>query len=81
MGINSAGSNAFFVLRDLLNDRVREISLQECRKESTFRESRDSGGALTYLIGHFRRELIVDMPVIDVVTGEKLRVGDLIKQR
>ena len=77
VGTNSAGSNAFFVRRDLLNDKVCETSLQKCYRDSTFREGRDLRGALAYLSGHARRQPIADMPLIDVVTGERLHVSDL----
>jgi hypothetical protein len=77
VGTNSVGSNAFFVRRDLLNDKVRETTLQECYRNSTFREGRGIKGMMTYLSGHARRQPISDMPLIDVVTGEGLRVSDL----
>jgi len=77
VGVNSAGSNAFFVRRELLNDRVREVPLAECFGDSTFRESRNARGELTFLSGPARRQAIADMPLIDVVSGQALRVGDL----
>jgi hypothetical protein len=77
VGINSVGSNAFFVRRDLLNDKVCEVTLEESYKNSSFRESRDVKGALTYLSGNARRQPIADLPLMDVITGETLRVRDL----
>lgn len=77
VGVNSVGSNAFFVRRELLNDMVREVWLEDCYKTSCFRESRDSSGRLTFLAGDNRREPIGHLPLVDVVTGRSLYVRDL----
>lgn len=77
VGTNSTGNNAFFVRRNLLNEVVREIALTDCFKESRFRESRDPKGSLTFLDGTARRRCIADMPLVDVVSGQTLRVRDL----
>ena len=77
VGVNSVGSNAFFVRRELLNDVVTEVTLSDCYRTSTFRESRDERGELTFLQGNDRRRPIADLPLIDVQTGESLRVRDL----
>lgn len=74
VGCNLAGNNAYFVRRDLLTDKVRELSVGEAFVESKFRESRDINYALTYLEGNQRLELIRGLEVINVITGtpEKL---------
>lgn len=77
VGTNSVGSNAFFVLRDLLNDRVPEVSVASCARAATFRDSRGAGGGLTFLSGQARADLIADMPLLDVATGVSLKVRDL----
>jgi len=77
VGVGSAGNNAFFVRRDLLNDAVKEVALSEEFRDSTFREARDENNRLTFLTGRARREVIADMPLVDVRSGEMLRVGDL----
>ncbi len=77
VGVNGAGSNAFFVRRELLRGRVCETSLAECYRDSTFRESRDETGRLTFASGAARRIPIAHLPLVDVVTGERLTVGDL----
>jgi hypothetical protein len=77
VGVNSAGNNAFFVRKDLLNDRVRQISLDEGFRESCFREGRDEKNRLTFSSGRARREMIADLPLVDVLSGEELRVRDL----
>jgi hypothetical protein len=77
VGINGAGSNAFFVRRELLNERVPEVAVEVCRRPASFAESRDDAGRLTFVRGAVRRSLIADMPLVDVVSGAALRVGDL----
>lgn len=77
VGVNSVGSNAFFVRRELLNDVVREVSIEGCYRTSCFRESRDVIGRLTFLSGSGRRDPIGHLPLVDVVTGNSLYVRDL----
>lgn len=77
VGVNSVGSNAFFVRNDLLNDSVRPVSLHDCYRDSVFREGRDARGQLTFASGLGRRDAIADMPLVDVISGAALRVRDL----
>ena len=77
VGINSVGSNAFFVRRDLLNEHVRAVSLQSCYRTSCFREGRNADGELTFTSGDARRGPIAHLPLLDVASGEMLTVGDL----
>lgn len=77
VGINSVGSNAFFVRRELLNNAIREVDLSSCMQEATFRDSRDKKGHLTFLAGADRSQVMASMPVVDVISGEKLKVSDL----
>jgi len=77
VGVNSMGSNAFFVRRELLNNRIRATPGSICYRSSVFREARDAAGRLRYLGVESVRSDLADMPVIDVVTGQKLRLGDL----
>ena len=74
IGGNLAGNNAYFVRRDLLNERVKEVPVEKAYRESKFRESRTTDFALSYLAGSARHELLKGMEVINVVTGglEKL---------
>lgn len=69
VGTNSAGCNAFFVRRDLLNDRIRERPLDEAFTDSKYRESRDTSGRLDFLSGAERLKAIAGLPVINVETG------------
>jgi hypothetical protein len=77
VGVNSAGSNAFFVRNDLLNDRVKATSVAECFRPMSFRDSRDKAGNLTYKSGLEQRALIAHLPLVDVKTGSTLLVADL----
>jgi len=77
VGINGVASNAFFVRRDLLNDAVSEVHPSTCTRTASFRDSRSPEGELTFLSGAARAEVMADMPIIDVITGETLTVGRL----
>lgn len=77
VGINSAGSNAFFVRRDLLNENVQEVSISECFIKAKFREGRNLNGTLFCRTEIFDMNPIGKLPVMDVVTHAMLRVEDL----
>ena len=76
--VNTAGNNAFFVRNELLNARVKPISLDQGFRESRFREGRNERNELTFLASNERRNPIADMPLVDVMSGQNLRVRDLI---
>lgn len=69
VGSNSLGSNAFYVRRDLLNDKVHEKSVKEAYVESKFKESRDKENNLSYLRGKERYEAIKGLKVLNTDTG------------
>jgi len=69
VGTNSAGVNAFFVRRDLINPSLRAITAEEGYTASRFSESRDRAGNLTYIGGEERLKTIRGMPVINITTG------------
>lgn len=76
-GTNSAGSNAFFVREDYAR-RFVESSLKNIRAlPSLIRESRDESGRMDYIAGTRRLERISALPVVNVLTGETHRLGDL----
>jgi hypothetical protein len=77
VGVNSVGSNAFFVRRDLLNDRVCEVAVADVRRDAAFREARDDSGALTFATQRQSRARLNGLPLVDVTTGRALTVGDL----
>jgi hypothetical protein len=66
---NSAGNNAYFLRNDLLNDKVREKTIEEVFVISKFKESRNINGELTYIRGTERLELIRGLPVINTISA------------
>ena len=81
VGVNCVGSNAFFVRRELLNDRVRETSVGQCFRESTFREARDQTGRLTLKSAKASGAIIGALPLVDVESGKTIRVADVLAAR
>ena len=77
VGCGSAGANAFFVRRDCMA-RVRELTPEEGYTPSSTRESRDTSGELNYLHGRDRLAEIAMCEVLDVISGERIKVGELI---
>lgn len=77
VGVNSAGSNAFFVRRDLLNESVPEVSIGNCFFGAKFREARDANGVLICQSGREELSPIMQLPLIDVITQSTLKVEDL----
>jgi hypothetical protein len=67
VGSNSAGSNAFFVRKDL-SAGLKKYSAEEGFRESGFRQSRDIKGRLTYLNQKESQILIEDMEVVNTET-------------
>lgn len=70
VGCNIAGNNAYFVRRDLLNEKVKELSISEAYKESKFRESRNKDYLLSYIAGKERLELIKGLEVLNTETNQ-----------
>ena len=69
LGSNKAGSNAFFIRNDRLdnfNDRIMDRSA----RPSLFRESRSANGSLSYVRGIHRSLVIRDSLVADVSSGQ-----------
>jgi hypothetical protein len=75
IGCNSAGNNAYFVKQELADD-LPDPGIGGF-VTSRFRESRAPDGSLSFLAGEARREAIADMEVVDVVTSERTRLGEL----
>ena len=63
---NSAGNNAFFVKKNLLNDKVKELSIKEAFQERKFRESRGKNNKLTFLNSTEEKELISHLHLEEV---------------
>lgn len=69
IGSNRAGNNAYFVKKELLNERIRASSVKDAFVESKFRESRNQDYSLSYLAGQERYEMIKGLEVLNVVSG------------
>jgi hypothetical protein len=77
VGTSSAGSNAFFVRSDLMPPSLQVLSPVEGFVATRSRESRDREGNLTYLNVTQERELIKDLPVVDVRTHSTLSLKEV----
>lgn len=77
-GTNSAGTNAFFVRRDVAGP-VPQLSCAEGYIASVVRESRDREGRLTFASGPERLHLIADEWVLDLLTQTRIRLGDALR--
>jgi hypothetical protein len=76
-GTNAAANNAFFVREDYAEKFV-DSSIQRIQAlPSLIRESRDESGQLSYVGGIERLKLISNLPVVNVVTGETIRLDAL----
>ena len=70
IGINSAGNNAYFLRRDLLDDDLVEVPVARAFVRPNYRESRDSSGRLDFLSYERRQAVLRGMPVVNVKTGQ-----------
>jgi hypothetical protein len=77
VGTNSAGGNAFFVRRDLMNGSLNALSAMEGYTRSKARESRDRDGRFTFLTGDDRLTAIRGLPVIDVIAKDLAPGGQI----
>ena len=74
VGCNLAGNNAYFVRQDLLNEKVKALSVEKAFIESKFREGRNKDYTLSFLSGEKRLEAIKGLDIVNVRTNllEKL---------
>jgi len=70
IGSNLAGNNAYYVRKDLLNEKIKERTVNEVYVLSKFRESRNKDNSLSYLDGDERYEMIKGMDVINIKTNK-----------
>ncbi len=77
VGCNSAGNNAYFVRNAYVNENISTPSLAEGFVDPKFKESRDSRGSLTFLTGATRLKEIRNLPMVNVVTGDKGPISQL----
>ena len=66
VGCNSAGNNAFFVLKDVKPESVRELTVDEGFAVADFREARDEDGKLSFLTLEQEQEILSSLPVVEV---------------
>jgi len=77
VGSTAQGVNAFMVRDDVAGD-LPNLNGPEAWVETPVRQARDESGTLTYLSGFGpQRQLIADLPLVDVVRGSMLSVSDL----
>jgi hypothetical protein len=77
VGSTAQGVNAFLVRGDVAGD-LPDLSGPEAWVETPIRQARDESGTLTYLGGLGpQRQLMADMPLVDVISGSTLTVADL----
>ena len=70
LGSNVWGHNAFFVRADA-GSVFNPVAAAVAYVRSNFRESRGLDGKLTYVRGDNRLNLIQDLPVVNVITGDQ----------
>jgi hypothetical protein len=66
VGCESFGVNAFFVRRDLMTGRIREVPIEEGYRRGRFRAARDARGRLAHLTAEEEAAMLADLPVVDV---------------
>lgn len=79
VGVNSMGSNAFFVRRDLLPATLPEVSVADCFRPTWFREGRDANGKLLFESPSILARGFPELPLVDTITGAALRLGDVLE--
>ena len=70
VGTNLAGNNAFFVRDDLMDDRIRALSVEDAFTDSKFRESRNPNGTFSHLHGEDRARAIKGLQVLNTEKGQ-----------
>jgi hypothetical protein len=74
IGCTLAGNNAYFVRRDLLNEIIKEKTIDDAFIMSKTRESRSKDFSLSYLDGDERYKMIKGLDVINVKTNEMEKI-------
>ncbi len=77
LGCNSAGNNAYFVNASL-QVNLESPTVQSGFVEAKFREGRDQDKNLCRREAKEQIELIANLPLVDVNTGQTILVGDLL---
>ena len=77
VGSNSAGNNAFFVREDV-RGTLPAVTPTQAYVQAKFRNSRDRQGRFTFLPFAECRQLIADMPVVDVEQNITIPIRDIV---
>ena len=75
LGSNSAGNNIFFVRDDCLGS-LQPQEPSQAYVQAAFREARSPKGEVELLSFKERQAAIAHLPVVDVVSGKQLTVGE-----
>jgi hypothetical protein len=70
VGTNSAGSNAFFVRRDVRPESLPALAVEQAFNPCWIREARDAQGRLTYASRGAQLDMIRGLPVFNIATGQ-----------
>jgi hypothetical protein len=72
IGCNDAGSNAFFVKKELLegNAKISKIDIQNAYREDKCRQSRNKKHKLSFLFGTERNTILKGLEVVNVISGK-----------
>jgi hypothetical protein len=71
VGCNLNGSNAFYVRKEFISERLPEVAVEAGFRPDKCRQSRNPDNSLSYLRAEERLGVIRGLPVINVNTGEK----------
>jgi len=78
VGTNSVGSNAFFVRRELLNEKVKESDIFFYKRQSSFRESLNTKGELDFLSNNSLLRSMSNLPIFNIKSGLVVSIKDLL---
>lgn len=75
-GSNSAGSNAFFVKREL-SGNLKKYSIKDGYREIAARQSRNEKGELTFLNREESWNILKDLEVVNTETGQTIKLKEI----
>jgi hypothetical protein len=74
---NKAGNNVFYVRKDLLNEHVKEIQIEQAYVKAVFKESRDKNGKMSFLNFEDNFLSMQNYNVIDVKSGNEVQLKNI----
>lgn len=66
VAVNQTGANLFFVKRELLNDKVKEVTAEEAYVPNSYHDSRNPEGQLDFKRGAEEQALLKGLPLVEV---------------